>query len=188
MKSWGSFFFISLLQKAFAFFALLLLASVLLPAQQPGPNSTESQRSAMQKLAFLSGRWSGPVTITRGPGEPLRVMQTEDVQYKLDGMVMLVEGKSTDETGKIRFSALATISYDDSAHAYRFRAYNDGHYIDTELTVADNGFSWAFDAGPAHIVNTMHLTDKGEWKEVTEASVNGGPQRRSVEMLLQHQR
>jgi hypothetical protein len=57
---------------------------------------------------------------------------------------------------------LATISYDDASHAYRFRAFNDGHYLDTELSVPANGFSWSFTAGPAHIVNTMHLTGKGE--------------------------
>ncbi|MGB8772009.1 MAG: hypothetical protein WCC92_20520, partial [Candidatus Korobacteraceae bacterium] len=83
--------------------------------------------------------------------------------------------------------ALATIAYDDASHTYRFRAYNDGHYLDTELSVPNHGFSWGFMAGPAHIVNTMHLTAKGEWNEVTEATVGSNPPHRSVEMLLQRQ-
>jgi hypothetical protein len=33
----------------------------------------------------------------------------------------------------------------------------------------------------------MHLTGKGEWGEVTEATVGSNPPHRSVEMLLQHQ-
>ena len=49
-----------------------------------------------------------------------------------------------------------------------------------------DGFSWGFPAGPARIVNTMHLTGKGEWQEITEAAVGNAPPRRSVEMLLQH--
>ena len=167
--------------------AVAMFGSFSVSAQQPGSSSVEAQREAMQKMAFLAGRWSGPVTVFRGPGEPLHLTQTEDVEYKLDGLVLLVEGKSTNAEGKVVFSALATISYDEASHTYRFRAYNDGHYLDTELTAPANGFSWGFTAGPAHIVNTMHLTEKGEWDEVSEATVGGNPPHRSVEMLLRRQ-
>lgn len=168
--------------------AFLISLSLALPAQQPGQNSLEAQSEAMHKLSFLAGHWSGPVTIIRGPGEPLHLTQTEDVAYKLDGLVLLVEGKSTSPDGKVLFSALAIIAYDDASHTYRFRAYHDGRYLDTELLVpaSANGFSWSFTAGPAHIVNTMHLTAKGEWDEVSEVTVGSNPAHRSVEMLLQH--
>lgn len=155
--------------------------------QQPNSNASEAQRQAMRKLSFLVGRWSGPVTIYRGPGEPLHLTQSEDVQYKLNGLVMLVQGKSTGSDGKAQFEALATIAFDDAAHTYRIRAYNDGHYVDMELTVMADGFSWGFTSGPAHIVNTMHLTSKGEWQEATEVMFGSNPPHRSVEMLLQHQ-
>jgi len=155
-------------------------------APQPVSSSVDAQREAMRKLSFLAGHWSGPVTIVHGPGEALHLTQTENVEYKLDGLVLLIEGKSTSADGKVLFSALATIAYDDASHTYRFRAYNDGRYLDTELSVPTNGFSWSFTAGPAHIVNTMHLTSNGEWEEVTEATVGSNPPHRSVDMLLQH--
>lgn len=142
----------------------------------------------MRKLSFLVGHWSGPVTITQGPGEPLHLTQTEDVQYKLDGLVLLIEGRSTNPDGEVMFNALATVAYDDASHAYRFRAYNKGHYLDTELSVPGNGFSWGFSAGPAHIVNTMVLTGNGEWQETTETTVGSAPPHRSVEMLLRRAR
>jgi len=167
--------------------ALMTSFGLSLAAQPPDSNRVGAQREAMRKLSFLAGRWSGSVTIVRGPGEPLHLTQTEDVEYKLDGLVLLIQGQSTSAEGKVLFSALATIAYDDTSHAYRFRAYNDGHYLDTELSVPANGFSWSFTAGPAHIVNTMHLTRKGEWGEVTEVTVGGHPPHRSVEMLLRHQ-
>jgi hypothetical protein len=150
------------------------------------PNAA-AQRDAMKKLAFLAGHWSGPVSISRGPGEPLKLTQTENVQYKLDGLLLLIEGQSTGPDGNAQFQALATVSYDDAAHAYRFRAYNDGHYIDTELTVNPDGFAWGFNAGPAKIQNTMHLTTKGEWQETTDVTFGSNPPHRSVDMLLQHQ-
>jgi hypothetical protein len=167
--------------------AFIISFSPSFAAQQPVSTSVDVQREAMRKLSFLAGRWSGPVTIVRGPGEALHLTQTEDVEYKLDGLVLLVEGKSTSADGKVLFRALATVAYDDASHTYRFRAYSDGHYLDTELSVPANGFSWSFTAGPAHIVNTMHLTAKGEWDEVTEATVGSNPPHRSVEMQLQHQ-
>ena len=167
--------------------AFLVSLGVALAAQQPASSSTDIQREAMRRLSFLAGRWSGPVTFVRGPGEPLHLTQTEDVQYKLDGLVLLIEGKSTSADGKVLFSALATIAYDDASHTYRFRAYNDGHYLDTELTVPGNGFSWSFTSGSARIVNTMQLTGKGEWNEASEVTVGSNPPRHSVEMLLQHQ-
>lgn len=167
--------------------ACVISFSVGLVAQEPASSSVDTQRAAMRNLSFLVGQWSGPVTIVRGTGEPLHLTQAEDVEYKLDGLVMLVEGRSTSAEGKVLFRALATVAYDDAAHSYRFRAYHDGHYIDTELTVLDRGFSWGFSSGPAHIVNNMHLTGKGEWNELTEISVGSNPPHRSVEMLLQRQ-
>jgi hypothetical protein len=167
--------------------AFLISFSPSLAAQQPVSNSVDTQREAMRKLSFLAGHWSGPVTIVRGPGEALHLTQTEDVEFKLDGLVLFIEGKSTNADGKVLFSALATIAYDDTSHTYRFRAYNDGHYLDTELAVPANGFSWSFTAGPAHIVNTMHLTGKGEWAEVTEVTVGTNTPHRSLDMQLQHQ-
>jgi hypothetical protein len=167
--------------------AALVLITCGAGAQQPGSGGAIAQRDAMKKLAFLTGHWSGPVTIVRGPGEPLHLTQTENVEYKLDGLVLLIEGKSTGEDGKAQFAALATIAYDDAAQSYRFRAYNDGHYVDTELKALADGFSWGFDAGPAHIMNTMQLTSKGEWQETTEVTFGSNPPRRSVEMLLTHQ-
>lgn len=177
----------SLLCKSLFAAAFLTSFALALTAQQPASNGVETQREAMRKLSFLVGHWSGPVTIARGPGEPLHLTQTEDIEYKLDGLVLLIQGKSTSPDGKVVFSALATIAYDEASHTYRFRAYNDGHYLDTELSVPANGFSWSFTAGPAHIVNSMHLTTKGEWDEVTEATVGGNAPHRSVEMHLQHQ-
>jgi hypothetical protein len=166
--------------------ALTMAFSLSLTAQQPTSNSAETQRQGMRKLSFLTGHWSGPVNILRGPGEALHLVQTEDVEYKLDGLVLLIEGKSTSADGKVLFSALATIAYDDTANTYRIRAFNDGHYLDSELSALSNGFAWSLTAGPAHIVNTMHLTAKGEWDEVTEATVGSNPPHRALDMLLQH--
>jgi hypothetical protein len=171
------------------FLGVGLLISFVLPlaAQRPSPDSLKVQREAMRKLSFLAGHWSGPVTIIRGRAEPLHLTQTEEVDYKLDGLVVLWFKAKASADGRTQFSALATIAYDDASHTYRLRADNDGRYLDTELSVPGNGFSWSFTAGAARMVNTMHLTGNGEWNEVTEETVGSNPPQRSLEMLLQPQ-
>ena len=176
----------SLLSKSLVAAGSMISIGLLLTTQHAASNSVDVQRDAMRKLAFLAGHWSGPVTIIRGPGEPLHLTQTEDVEFKLDGLLLLIEGKSTGTDGKAQFGALATIAYDESSQTYRLRAYNDGRYLDTELSTPPGGFSWSFAAGPAHILNTMKLTRKGEWSEVTEVTIGSNPPVRSVEMLLRH--
>jgi hypothetical protein len=166
--------------------SLAVALTMSLTAQQPASNSTDVQRQAMQKLSFLAGRWSGPITVNHGPGEPMRFTQTEDVEYKLDGLVVLIEGSSRTPDGKVMFNALATIAYDDFSKKYRIRAYNAGHYVDEELTVHPDGFSWELESGPAHVSNIMHLTAKSEWAETTDVAFGGNPAMRSMEMLLSH--
>jgi hypothetical protein len=114
----------------------------------------------------------------------MKVIQTEDVQFKLDGLVMLVEGTGRNPSEQIVFQALATITYDDTTSAFRFRAYNDGRYLDTELNVTPKGFAWGYTAGPLKVSNTMRLTGKGEWAETTEATFGSSPPRKTVEMTL----
>jgi hypothetical protein len=106
------------------------------------------QREAMKKLDFLAGKWSGPASVSRGPGEPMKLRESEVVQFKIDGLVILVEGTGRDAAGKIVFQALATICYDDASSTYRFRAYNDGRYLDTELRVAAKGFRMGLHGRP----------------------------------------
>ena len=143
-----------------------------------------AQRDAMKKLEFLVGRWSGEGIVVRGPGDPMRLRQTEDVQWKLDGLVMVVEGTGRNAEGQVVFRAFATIAYDDTTSTYRFRAYNDGHYLDTELKVTPGGFAWGYTAGQLKVSNTMRLNEKGEWAEATETQYGATPPRKSVEMTL----
>ena len=153
-------------------------------SQQP---NIMAQREALTKLDFLIGKWSGDASMSRGPGQPLKLTQTEDVQLKMDGLLMVIEGTGRNAGGEVVYQAFATISYDDATSTYHFRAYNDGRYLDTALTVVPKGFAWGFSAGPANISNTMRLNDNGEWAETTQVTVGASEPHTSVEMLLRRQ-
>jgi len=159
----------------------LFAASALV---QETPSTAHAQHMAMTKLSFLEGNWSGPATVSHGPGGALHLTQAERVQSRLDGLILTIEGAGADDSGKIVFRAFATVSYDDDAHQYRIRAYNNGHYVDSQLSVEANGFSWSYSAGPARVVNTMHLSSTGAWEEKTESTAGQNPAMTVVEMKL----
>ena len=168
-----------------------LLCWVAIPciafAQPPRPN-IKAQADAMKKLAFLVGTWTGDATTAR-PNQKIKVRQTEEVSYKLDGLVLLIEGTGRNpESGEVMFRALATVSYDDAAGVYHFRAYNDGSYLDTELKVPDRGFEWGYKAGPAQITFAMKLNDMGDWVETGDVTVGNTPAQRFFDMTVRKQK
>ena len=145
------------------------------------------QRDAMKKLAFLVGTWTGEATTVRAK-QTVKVKQTEQVDFKLDGLVLLIEGTGRNpEGGEVMFRALATVSYDETAGVYHFRAYNDGSYLDTELKVRDSGFEWGYKNGPAQIVFSMKLSDQGDWVETGDATVGNSPAQRFFNMTVRKQ-
>ena len=159
-----------------------LFAFASLALGQQGPD-TAAQKEAMKKLAFLVGKWEGDASVVTQKG-PVKVRQTEQVQYKLDGLVLVVEGTGRDpQKGDIVFQAFATIAYDDAAKSYRFRSYNDGRYLDTELKVVDGGFEWGYQAGPAKVQFTMKI-DSGAWVETGEVTMGANPPRKTLEMTV----
>jgi hypothetical protein len=162
-----------------------LITLSLVASGQPQPPNLTMQREAMKKLEFLVGKWAGEGTVMRGSG-PMKLQQTEDVQFKLDGLVLLVEGTGRNDQGQVVFRALATASYDDQVRVYRWRAHSEGRYMETELKVTPGGFSWGYDAGPVKVANTMNLTPKGEWHEITEITSGSNPPRKTLDMTLKH--
>jgi hypothetical protein len=143
----------------------------------------------MKQLGFLVGQWSGQARIQRGQGEGLELAQTENAQYKLDGLVLLIEGTGRATDGKAVLQALATISYDDEAKIYRMRAYNDGRYMETEVKLAESGkgLTWGFTLGQIKTSSVLNINDKGEWTEVGEIVIGAQPPRKFLELTVRRE-
>src|SRR3978361_2371333 len=103
-------------------------------AQTPRPPDVEAQRAAMNKLAFLIGEWSGEASVLRGPGQFIELAQTESAQFKLNGLLLMIEGVGrTRFDGKPALQAHGLISFDDGPGTYTMRAFNDGRWLETEV-------------------------------------------------------
>lgn len=170
-------------------FAALFLLAVWCPpsvAQSPArPAAGE-----MKKLDFLVGRWQGEGWIMLGPNQRHTFSQTEDVQRKAGGTVLIVEGlgKSADTSnaGATIHSAFAVVSYDQDAKVFRWRAFRaDGSSVDTEAKVSGNMLVWGFrDARGVGIRFTVKLNEKGQWHEVGEMTRDGQRWIKFFEMTL----
>jgi len=141
-------------------------------------------KAALEKLKFLEGKWKGEATITTAQGETIKIVQTEDVQYKLEGTVMLIEGTGRDAQGKIVFNALAVVSFEPATKIYRIRAWNNGNSVETELKVGKETFEWGFDMGLAKVAHKMSSDEKGRWSGLSEAKTPDGKTVHSIRMLL----
>lgn len=151
----------------------------------------ESQRAAMKKLSFLIGRWAGEARILRGPGETVELNQQEEAQYKLDGLILTIEGIGCSKgDGKTALQALGFISYDDYSGRYIMRAFNDGRYLETELKLAEDGqgIMWGFALGEIKTSSMLRINEVGDWTELTEITIGTQPPRKFMELRVSRQK
>lgn len=149
-----------------------------------------AQRAAMQKLSFLIGKWAGEASVLRGPGEPVELLQTEEASYKLDGLILLIEGVGRSKSnGQPVLQAFGIISYDDENRIYRMRAFNDGRYLETDLHLSEEGreLTWGFTLGEIRTSSTLRINDKGEWTELAHITLGSQPARKLLELTVRSQ-
>ena len=160
-------------------------------AEQIRMPDVEAQRTAMSKLSFLVGKWSGEARMLGGSGEVIEMKQSEAAEYKLDGLILTVEGVGRTKFGdRPMLEAFAVISYDDENGSYRMRAFNDGRYLEAGLKLADDGkgATWGFAFGSIKTSSVLRINDKGEWTEQAEITFGAEPARKLLELSVRHQR
>lgn len=158
-------------------------------SQTPRMPNTETQREAMKKLSFLIGSWRGEARLFRGTA-PVELIQTEVAQYKLDGLILMIEGVGqTKSDGKSALQALGVLSYDDAAGAYHMRAFNDGRWLETDVKLAESGkgLTWGFVLGEFRIKSSLQISESGEWTEFHEITVGAGTPRKLMEVAVRPQ-
>jgi hypothetical protein len=163
-----------------------LFAAPLLAQGPPGP---EAARAAMAKISKMVGKWEGEATVQMGPGPAHKVRQTENVQSKLDGSVLLVEGighqKGDDGKEKVVFQALAVCAYDANSKSYKFHAFRDnGMATVANAEVTDTGMIWGFEDGRGGKIRYTITLKDDTWSEIGEYLMEGQPARKFFEMTV----
>ena len=126
--------------------------------------------------------------MARGPGLVVELSQTEVAEFKLDGLVLAIEGVGrTKSGGEPALQALGLIAFDDSTGTYRMRAFNDGRWLETEVKLLDDGksLSWGFTLGEMNTKSVLRINEKGEWTELAELIIGARPPIKLLELVVQ---
>ena len=168
-----------------------MVVLVPLMSQLPRVPDLEAQREAMKKLGFLVGKWAGEARLLRGPTESVELSQTEEAQYKLDGLLVVIEGVGrTKSGGQPLLQALGIVSYDDESRTYHLRAFNDGRFLETEMKLLENskGMTWGFALGEIRTNSVLQINERGEWTELAEISIGSQPPKKLLELTIRPQK
>lgn len=156
-------------------------------AQLPRVPDLEAQREAMKKLDFLVGKWAGEARLLRGPAQSVELLQTEEAQYKLDGLIVVIEGVGrTKSGGQSLLQAFGIVSYDDGNATYRLRAFNDGRFLETQVKLLEEGtgMTWGFTLGEIRTSSILRINEHGEWAEFEEISIGSQPSKKLLELTV----
>ena len=149
-------------------------------------------KEKMKVFADWAGHWKGEGSLQSGPGEVKKSTVDERIEWKLDGMILMVEGvgKTFDEATRketVVHHAFAVLSFDQNSGDYKFRTYlKDGRSTDAWLKiVGQNKYQWGFET-PGGKVRYNILMDpaKKTWNETGEFSQDGNSWRGFFEMNL----
>jgi hypothetical protein len=159
------------MKKVNVLFALTLLTYQLIA------QDVKINREQLSKLRFLSGSWKGDATIQQRGAAPIKVIQEERIEWRLDSLVLTVEGTGKDPvTQKVKFHAFAVISYNQQTQQLGMKSFTmEGRQTDAYFNVvADNQFVWGFDVPTGKIKYSITLsTQEKIWYEKGEFSTDG---------------
>jgi hypothetical protein len=151
---------------------IILLANSQLYAQDLATN-----RETLKKLNYMAGYWKGEATIQQRGGPPKKAIQEERIEWRLDSLVLTIEGMGKDPvTQKVAFHAFAIINYNQLTKKLEMKSFTmEGRQTDAYFTiVSENEFVWGFDVPAGKIKYTINLSPQNKtWNERGEYSADG---------------
>lgn len=171
---------------------LTLSLTVFLAGTINAQDNSTVCREQMNALSHLSGKWRGDARIVQPGGVVVNVTQEETIEYKLDGLVLQVEGvgRNKNEPASISFHALAFINFNASKNSYEIKSYlKDGKQTDAYFKVVEaNRYDWGFDVPGGKIVYHIIIDPANhQWNEKGEFSRDGAQWYPFFEMNLTKQ-
>lgn len=141
-------------------------------------NDAPSPKQALDKIAFMTGKWQGAGWQIGQDRQKHTFQQTEDIYLAGAGEVMVIHGmgKNKDlETNeeKVIHNAVAMITYNSREERYDFRSYavgrGSGNF--TGKVTDENQFEWYMDTPNGQIRYTITLNEQGQWHETGEMAM-----------------
>lgn len=161
-----------------------LLSVLLIGMISPNLLAQPSERTGKEKMkifATWTGHWQGEGTIQMGPGPLKKSSMDEYLEFKLDGIVLLMEGigkgVEPETKGTTVHHALGVLSFDQSTNQYILNSYlKDGRSTQAWFNILDAyKYQWGFNVPTGKIKYTIVLDPKkNTWNEIGEFSRDDG--------------
>ncbi len=154
-------------------------------AQAPTPAAqVERARAALAPVAKMLGQWEGEARVVEGPGEPIRVLQSEDIISAASGTLIFIRGTGRDpRTRALIFEAAGTVWFDLEANRLRMRTHRDGRSVEPDIEVKPDTLIWGFAVPGGRVRYVIALTDS-TWHEVGTFERSGAAPFQTIEMRL----
>lgn len=145
------------------------------PPPRPAAPDIAAQKAAMARAGWLVGAWEGRGWVDTESGR-LTFRQTEAVETRLDGALLVIEGRGyagAPET--LMFNAFGVLSHDDRTGRAAFRSYTRGYAMTADAEIRPDGaIVWRM-TPPGQIIRyTITQPRPDVWLEVGERSTDGG--------------
>lgn len=162
---------------------LLLIAGLVFSSFSVSAQMTSEQ--ALGKISFIEGQWQGTANVTTSPGQNLVLEQYENVELRLSGRLLSIEGRGYIE-GKLEFNAFAVVTFNESNQEYEMQSWlSSGEKTEAYIKVHnDDLWEWGFDIPQGKVRYFITLNEKGQWSEKGEFSPDGSAWYPSFNMLL----
>lgn len=158
--------------------SILILITITHSLNAGAQDLSQTCRLQMRPLSSLAGRWKGEAIITQQGGVTVTVNQEENIEFRLDSLVLQIEGigKSKSDPARISFHALGFVSYHASRQCLEMKSFlKDGKQTDAFFRITDtNQFDWGFDVPGGKIL--YHITIDPvlkTWNEIGKFSPDG---------------
>lgn len=151
-------------------YLLLFLLAFSTVAKSQDIKTDSVSKAKMSKLDFLVGKWEGEGWIKGRDNQKHTFSQTENIQYKIDSVAILIEGLGRSK-GKVTHNAIAIVSYNKEKDNYTFHSYTStgrGGSFDAELR--EGKFYWYPNENMRYII---WMNEKGQWYETGEFKKDG---------------
>jgi hypothetical protein len=156
---------------------LSIAIALLLSASQLIAQDAKVNRENLRKLDFMTGNWKGEATIQQRGSAPIKVVQEEKIEWRLDSLLLTVEGTGRDPlTKKVNFHAFAIIAYNQQTKQLGMKSFTmEGRQTEAYFNVvADNQYTWGFDVPTGKIKYSITISPQAKtWVEKGEFSPDG---------------
>jgi len=168
---------------------ILWILFIFSVAKAQMPDVKQPVLDAMKDVKVLVGEWEGRGYNLDPSGEKLWSIVREEIEFKLDGTILQIEGVGKNDEGKVVHDAMGILYYDGFQHAYKMDSHlASGLYANASFEVlkSNEHFQWSFDTPMGKIRYTIEITDSGtKWHEAGEFSQDGSNWVKIFEMNLQ---